>query len=125
MATLHLIKLCVGCDSVDDLTGWIRRRAKERKGRGQKLEHVHVTRMVPTRRDELLDGGSLYWVIRGQISSRGRSAHSRAGAIWRKRTRHVTSIVRRRVLRRCRSRCVGNCANWASFEGVLRRRRYR
>jgi hypothetical protein len=70
MATLHLIKLCVGCDSVDDLKEWIRRRAKARKGRGQKLEHVHVTRMVPTRRDELLDGGSLYWVIRGQIACR-------------------------------------------------------
>jgi hypothetical protein len=65
--TLHLIKLCVGCDSV---AGWIKQRLKQKKARGEKAEHIHTTRMVPKRGDELLDGGSLYWVIRGQIMCR-------------------------------------------------------
>ena len=69
---LHLIKLCVGCDSVADLEDWIKQKLKEEKRRGQKPEHIHTTRMVPKRADELTDGGSLYWVIRGQITCRER-----------------------------------------------------
>jgi hypothetical protein len=69
---LHLIKLCVGCDSVDDLKSWVSARLKEKKRRGQRAEHVHTTRMVPKRTDELLDGGSLYWVIKGQVTCRER-----------------------------------------------------
>ena len=69
---LHLIKLCVGCDSVADLEDWIKQKLKEKKKRGQKPEHIHTTRMVPKRADELTAGGSLYWVIRGQIACRER-----------------------------------------------------
>jgi hypothetical protein len=68
--SLHLMKLAVGCDSVADLTGWIKQRIKQKKARGEKPEHIHTTRMVPKRMDELLDGGSLYWVIRGHIACR-------------------------------------------------------
>jgi hypothetical protein len=68
--TLHLIKLCVGCDSVEDLAEWIDLRIKEKKRQGQPAEHVHVTRMVPKRMAELLDGGSLYWVIKGTVQVR-------------------------------------------------------
>jgi hypothetical protein len=70
--TLHLLKLSVGTDSVKDLQQWIRQKLKEKKKRGQKPERVHTTRMVPKRVDELLDGGSIYWVIRGQIACRER-----------------------------------------------------
>ena len=69
---LHLIKLCVGCDSVSDLEDWIRQKLKEKRRRGQKAEHIHRTRMVPKRAAELKNGGSLYWVIRGQIACRER-----------------------------------------------------
>ena len=69
---LHLIKLCVGCDSVADLEDWIAQKLKEKKKRGQKAEHIHTTRMMPKRADELTDGGSLYWVVRGQIMCRER-----------------------------------------------------
>lgn len=69
---LHLIKLCVGCDSVDDLRDWIREKLRERKRRGLPLRHVHTTRMMPKRATELLDGGSLYWVVRGEILCRQR-----------------------------------------------------
>src|SRR5271170_3277057 len=67
---LHLIKLCVGADSIADLRQWIAVRMAEAKRRGGPMRHAHVTRMVPKRAKELLDGGSLYWVIKGQISAR-------------------------------------------------------
>ena len=65
---LHLIKLCVGCDSVQELEDWI---AKKRRGKKNR-EHIHTTRMVPKRADELTDGGSLFWVIRGAVMCRER-----------------------------------------------------
>ncbi len=70
--SLHLIKLCVGCDSVADLEDWVKQKLKEKKKRRQKPEHIHTTRMFPKRADELKAGGSLYWVIRGQIACRER-----------------------------------------------------
>jgi hypothetical protein len=68
--SLHLIKLCVGCDSVKDLQDWIKERLAQKKKRGEKPEHFHTTRMVPKRCEELLDGGSLFWVIRGEVLCR-------------------------------------------------------
>jgi hypothetical protein len=62
---LHLLKLCVGAESIADLREWTRLRRLHRPG-----VHAHVTRMFPKRGDELLDGGSLYWVIKGQIAAR-------------------------------------------------------
>ena len=70
--SLHLIKLCVGCDSVADLEDWIKQKLKAKKRRRQKPEHIHTTRMVPKRAAELTQGGSLFWVIRGQITCRER-----------------------------------------------------
>ena len=70
--TLNLIKLCVGCDSIEDLAEWIDHKRKEARRKGRKAEHAHVTRMVPKRREELLDGGSLYWVIKGNVQVRQR-----------------------------------------------------
>jgi hypothetical protein len=68
--TLHLIKLCVGCDSIQDLEDWI--KEKRKRTRGKKTEHIHTTRMVPKRADEITGGGSLFWVIRGQVACRQR-----------------------------------------------------
>lgn len=67
---LHIIKLCVGCESLSDLAAWQKQRLKEKRAKGQKPELVHITRMTPKRSDEVLDGGSLYWVIKGQIAAR-------------------------------------------------------
>lgn len=67
---LHIVKLCVGADSVEDLRQWIAERLSERRRANQPEEHWHTTRMTPKRRDEVLDGGSLYWVIKGQIAVR-------------------------------------------------------
>ena len=70
--TLHLIKLAVGAESVADLSAWQGERLKELKRKGKKPEMVHVTRQMPKRADEILDGGSLYWVIGGWIAARQR-----------------------------------------------------
>jgi hypothetical protein len=70
--TLHLIKLCVGCDSIEDLVEWIDWRLRELRKARKKPEHGHVTRMVPKRVGDLLDGGSLYWVIKGNVQVRQR-----------------------------------------------------
>lgn len=69
---LHLIKLCVGCDSIDDLVEWIDLRMAQKRRAGEPLEHIHTTRMVPRRIAELVDGGSLYWVIKGSVQARQR-----------------------------------------------------
>lgn len=61
---LHLIKLCVGVVEPEELAAF---QAERRARHG---EVFHLTRMVPKRRSELLAGGALYWVIRGQVRLR-------------------------------------------------------
>ena len=70
--TLHLIKLCVGVDSIQELVDWQTARLKERKKRGAPPVLMHVTRQMPKRAGELVEGGSLYWVIKGHIAARQR-----------------------------------------------------
>ena len=67
---LHLIKLAVGCDSVKELKGWVAERMKVAKAKGLPQRHIHITRMTPKRVEDILNGGSLYWVIRGEIAAR-------------------------------------------------------
>src|SRR6476661_3898200 len=67
---LHILKLAVGCDSVKELKEWIAERMKTARKKGLPQRHIHITRMTPKREDEILAGGSLYWVIRGEIAAR-------------------------------------------------------
>ena len=67
---LHLIKLCVGADSIDDLREWVSERSLIAISAGLEPHSSHITRMIPKRDQELLDGGSLYWVIKGQVQAR-------------------------------------------------------
>lgn len=67
---LHLIKLCVGADSIEDLREWVSERSMSALAAGLEPHTTHTTRMVPKRGEELLDGGSLYWVIKGQVQAR-------------------------------------------------------
>ncbi|MBN9243355.1 MAG: DUF1489 family protein [Mesorhizobium sp.] len=69
---LNLLKLCVGSDSVEDLEEWIAFKLDERRRAGEPVEQWHTTRMVPTRSAEIVDGGSLYWVIKGSVQCRQR-----------------------------------------------------
>jgi hypothetical protein len=61
---LHMIKLCVGCDSVEELIDW--HRTERRTGR----PWIMSTRMTPKRAEELIDGGSLFRVFKGMILCR-------------------------------------------------------
>ena len=70
--SLNLIKLCVGAESVDDHRSWIALSLERKRKLGLPVEQFHTTRMIPKRRDELLDGGSLYWVIKGSVLARQR-----------------------------------------------------
>lgn len=69
---LHLIKLCVGVDKVEQLVEWQAERALRAVIDLSLPPLGHVTRMTPKRRDELLDGGSLYWVIKSVVQVRQR-----------------------------------------------------
>ncbi|MEC8210835.1 MAG: DUF1489 domain-containing protein, partial [Pseudomonadota bacterium] len=62
--TLHLIKLAARATGVDDLINW-QTYVRETHG-----ELFHTTRMMPKRVDELLDDGSIYWVIKRKIRVR-------------------------------------------------------
>jgi hypothetical protein len=64
---LHMIKLCVGVDNVEDLADWQDKRAKERAKKGKPANPFHDTRMTPKRAEEMLAGGSIYWVIKNHI----------------------------------------------------------
>jgi hypothetical protein len=59
--TLHLIKLCVGAASPEDLAAW---RASRKAAGHRPIVH---TRQTPKRADEITAGGSLYWVFKGVI----------------------------------------------------------
>ena len=69
--TLHLIKLSVGTDSIEDLAGWQSERLAQMKAAGDKKPRLfHRTGQKPKRDADLLDGGSIYWVIKGVIQAR-------------------------------------------------------
>jgi hypothetical protein len=68
VATNNLIKLSVGTESVEDLQAW-HRNVRAQGGDGLPR---HVTRMWPKKEKEILNGGSIYWVIKGVIQCRQR-----------------------------------------------------
>ncbi|MEX0644539.1 MAG: DUF1489 family protein, partial [Parvularculaceae bacterium] len=65
--TLHLVKLCVGAASIEDLAAWQSGRLAAQRKAGEAPRLFHATFQSPKREAELLDGGSLYWVIKGAI----------------------------------------------------------
>ena len=63
---VHLLKLCVGAERVEDLLDWqASARAKGPDGLPR-----HITRMWPKREAEILSGGSIYWVFKGLVLAR-------------------------------------------------------
>jgi len=70
--TVHLVKLCVGIETVQDLRDWQAERLRSLVRAGETPELRHRTRQTPRRRKDILDGGSLYWVIKGFVLVRQR-----------------------------------------------------
>jgi len=70
--TVHLIKLCVGIDDVDHLAEVQKSRLAAKRRAGEPAQLVHVTRSFPRQAESILDGGSMYWVIKGVIRVRQR-----------------------------------------------------
>lgn len=66
--TVHLVKLCVGAEAVEDLIDW----QGSARAKGPDGLPRHVTRMWPKREAELLNGGSLFWVFKGLVLCRQR-----------------------------------------------------
>lgn len=65
---INLIKLSVGSETFDDIVAWqSTKRAQTKDGLPR-----HVTRMWPKREEEILAGGSIFWVIKGVITCRQR-----------------------------------------------------
>ena len=63
---LHILKLCVGVNDTPELAEWqvLRLRTVGKIW--------HITRMMPKRGEEIVAGGSLYWVIKGMVAVRQR-----------------------------------------------------
>lgn len=65
---VNLIKLSVGTENIEQLAAWQNHRASLAKDG----LYYHQTRMWPKREAEIVNGGSIYWVIKGEISARQR-----------------------------------------------------
>jgi hypothetical protein len=68
--TVHLIKLSVGTTDIEDLAAFQRERMRQSARNGGTPRLWHRTRHMPRRSEELLAGGSIYWVIGGRIRAR-------------------------------------------------------
>ncbi|MFC7290113.1 DUF1489 family protein [Hirschia litorea] len=67
-----MIKLAAGAESVESFTQWQQSVIERRKAAGLSPNPVHETRMMPKRGPEIINGGSMYWVIKHKICLRQR-----------------------------------------------------
>lgn len=67
---IHMIKLCVGVSSLAELESYRNERAHWWDADYGEDVHVHRTRMMPKRKDEMEGKGSIYWVIASQVVCR-------------------------------------------------------
>jgi hypothetical protein len=65
---LHILKMAVGVESFDHLA----EIQHSRLARSETGELRHMTRNTPRRATAIMDGGSLYWIIKGCIRARQR-----------------------------------------------------
>ena len=67
---IHIVKLCVGISSFEELESYRNERAHWWGADYGEDVHVHRTRMMPRRADEIEGKASIYWVISGAIVCR-------------------------------------------------------
>lgn len=65
--SLNIIRLCVGCESIEDLRDWQETHNEAPDYPGCVFT---MTTMYPKRAEEIIGKGSLYWVIKGRIAVR-------------------------------------------------------
>ncbi len=70
--TIHLVKIAVGVESVDHLREIQIERLRKNKEKNKSGDLRHLTRNSPKRAEEVLDNGSIYWIIKGYIRVRQR-----------------------------------------------------
>ena len=70
--TVHILKLCVGVSEITELAQWQAERAQRAQACNEPFVLQHVTRNTPRRKDDVLAGGSLYWVIKRLVQVRQR-----------------------------------------------------
>lgn len=70
--TVHILKMAVGVESVEHLRHIQSERLSSLKMLGDPPVLRHWTRNKPKRINEIIDGGSLYWIIKGSIRVRQR-----------------------------------------------------
>lgn len=69
---LHLIKMAVGIESLDHLAAVQKQRRATLKAERGKPILIHKTRNYPKRAEEILAGGSMYWIVKGFVRARQR-----------------------------------------------------
>lgn len=69
---LNMIKLAAGAESIESFTEWQQHVTEQRRAAGLSANPVHETRMMPKRGPEIINGGSMYWVIKHKICLRQR-----------------------------------------------------
>jgi hypothetical protein len=67
---IHMIKLCVGVSTLQELEDYRDERAHWWDADYGEDVHVHRTRMMPKRAAEMEGLASIYWVIAGQVVCR-------------------------------------------------------
>ena len=67
---VNLVKLCVGITTINQLEQLQSMRRGEYVKAGRPPVNIHITRNKPKRSKEIINSGSLYWVIRRQIRVR-------------------------------------------------------
>ena len=70
--TVHLLKMCVGAGSVDQLRALQGGRLARQAAAGEVPALRHWTRNFPRRAGEIAGLGSLYWIIKGSVRVRQR-----------------------------------------------------
>ena len=84
MDKINLLKLCGGAETVQDLADW----QASKRAKGPDGAPRHVTRMWPKQSEALLNGGSIYWVIKGIV-------------LCRQRIVRLDEVIREDGIRRC------------------------
>lgn len=70
--TVHLVKMAVGIESLDHLRRVQKERLRQARESGGLAKLRHLTRNTPRRAAEVLDGGSMFWIIKGYMRVRQR-----------------------------------------------------